>query len=426
MNNKFTISYLRKYINQELTDLEMHKVEKASHEDQFLMDLILGLEEEQKTAQKFNAVEIDSQIYSRTHPTNKLRIGYFKYLSLAASLLLIFGVGLFWYFKKDSNINPVNANSTVIANRETLTDTTLNSIKIEEPNQEKIEENLIAMSEKEDQTPQANLKKRSAKKENQQTKELKKDPSLLSKLALNPNVFYKEIPNNLTIDSDTINADDPYENFQNTDNSIILIASNKKLNKLNIKSSKSERVSSPQDEKSVATGRVLDLESGRPIINASIRNIKTNDVVVTDSFGQFIMPLTADKQSLQALSIGYKSQNFISSNNKIVQLESDYKNLGEAGAINTNKENFQIKSEPLIGWIAYKKYLNDHIEQTLLGKGEVTLIFDISTFGRPIDIEIKKSASSTLDQKAVQIIQNGPDWKKGNDGKKIEVKLSFK
>jgi len=116
----------------------MHKVEEASHEDQFLMDLILGLEEELKTAQKFNAVEIDSQIYSRTHPTNKLRIGYFKYLSLAASLLLIFGVGLFWYFKKDSNINPVNANSTVIANRETLTDTTLNSIKIEEPNQEKI------------------------------------------------------------------------------------------------------------------------------------------------------------------------------------------------------------------------------------------------------------------------------------------------
>src|SRR5690606_38665895 len=122
---------------------------------------------------------------------------------------------------------------------------------------------------------------------------------------------------------------------------------------------------------------------------------------------------------------GYKSQEFISSNNKIVQLKSDYENLGESGALNSNLERFQIKSEPLIGWIAYKKYLTDHIEQSLIGKGDVILIFDISTFGRPIDIQIKQAASLTLNQKAIQIIQNGPDWKKGNDGKKIEVKLSF-
>jgi len=38
MNSKFTIPYLRKYINHELSDIEMHKVEKASHEDEFLMD----------------------------------------------------------------------------------------------------------------------------------------------------------------------------------------------------------------------------------------------------------------------------------------------------------------------------------------------------------------------------------------------------
>ena len=424
MNSKFTISYLRKYINQELTEIEMHKVEKASHEDEFLMDLIIGLEEEQKTGQQFNAVEIDSQIYSRTHPVNKLSYGYIKYLSLAASILIILGIGLFLYFKKDFKTNTISSNITVIPKREAATDTTLNSIKIEEPNKEKIEENLIAMSEQDDQIPQENLKKSSTLKENKKTEELKKNPTSLSKLSLNPNVFYKEIPNNLTINIDT--TDDVPDQFQNTDNSIILIASNNKLNKLNLQSLNSKRVSSPQDEKSVATGRVLDLESGRPIINASIRNIKTNDVVVTDSFGQFIMPLTTDKQSLQALSIGYESQNFVSSNNKIVQLKSDYKNLGEAAGINSNKENFQIKSEPLIGWIAYKKYLNDHIEQTLLGKGEVTLIFDISTFGRPIDIQIKKSASNTLNQKAIQIIQNGPDWKKGNDGKKMEVKLSFK
>lgn len=422
MNNKFTIPYLRKYINQELTDFEMHTVEKASHEDEFLMDIILGLEEEKKINHSFDAVDIDSRIYNRTHREKKRNNSYFKYLLLAASLILVFGIGFLWYIKKDTTIKPISSDAYTNQNTETLTDTTLNTIEIEDTNKEKIEENIIAMAEQDDQSRKASPEQPPITKEKRKEQELKKEITASAKLSLNPKVFYKEVPSATTID--TFKEFELNDDLQ--DNSLIVIASNKKPNRLKINGLKAERVSSPQDNKSVATGRVLDLESGRPIINASIRNIKTNDVVVTDSFGQFIMPLTADKQSLQALSIGYKTQDFISSNNKIVQLKSDYNNLGEASSMSSSKENFQIKSEPLIGWIAYKKYINDHVEQTLLGKGDVTLIFDISTFGRPIDIQIKKTATYSLNQKAIQIIQNGPDWKKGNDGKKIEVKISFK
>jgi len=422
MNNKFTIPYLRKYINQELSDFEMHTIEKASHEDEFLMDIILGLEEEKKINHSFDVVDIDSQIYNRTHPEKKRNNRYFKYLLLAASLLLVFGIGFLWYMKKDATIKPISADSYTNQNAETLTDTTLNTIEIEDTSKEKIEENIIAMADHEDQSQKIHPDQPSSTKKKQKEQELKKEITASAKLSLNPNIFYKEVPSATIID--TLKEFELNDELQ--DNSLIVIASNKKTKNLKINGLKTERVSSPQDDKSVATGRVLDLESGRPIVNASIRNIKTNDVVVTDSFGQFIMPLTADRQSLQALSIGYKTQDFISSNNKIVQLKSDYDNLGAASSISSNKENFQIKSEPLIGWIAYKKYINDHVEQTLLGKGNVTLIFDISTFGRPIDIQIKKSAAYSLNQKAIQIIQNGPDWKKGNDGKKIEVKVSFK
>jgi hypothetical protein len=181
-----------------------------------------------------------------------------------------------------------------------------------------------------------------------------------------------------------------------------------------------------QDVKKLATGRVLDQQSGRPIANASVRDIKTNDVVMTDANGEYVMPLTSENQKLEILSLGYEKANIIASNNKIVQLEPSFAQLDEVVVVGYGGKSPKVKSEPLVGWVAYKKYINDNSYQTLLGKGSVTLIFDISTFGRPIDITVKKTSNPELNQKAIQIIQNGPDWKKGNDGKKIEVKISFR
>lgn len=51
MNKNFDIAYLRKYVNGELSDSEMYAIEKASHEDELLMDVLMGLEEEKKTKQ---------------------------------------------------------------------------------------------------------------------------------------------------------------------------------------------------------------------------------------------------------------------------------------------------------------------------------------------------------------------------------------
>ncbi len=427
MNKDFDIAYLRQYVNGELSSSEMYAIEKASHEDEQLMDIILGLEEEKNLNQPIEISDIHSAIYERTHTKKVRSIKIFKPLSIAASLVLLLGIGAIWYLNRDHNKMDQTMETVAIEPSDAPTDTTLNTIEIDSLVRQSDEENLIAMATPEntdDQREQSiiNNKKRIEARTGSK-------PTIEEITANKQDIFFREVPN-----ADT-NA------FQNrsydriagiqasplskNDNSAVILLGEKRLaansNKVMIRG-----ISSLQDVKKVATGRVLDQKSGRPIVNASVRDIKTNDVVMTDSSGQYVMPLTSENQNLEVLSLGYEKANIIASNNKVVQLKPDFNTLEEVVVVGYDEKSPKIKSEPLVGWIAYKKYINDNSYQTLLGKGNVTLVFDISSFGRPIDIIVKKTSNPDLNQKAIQIIQNGPDWKKGNDGKKIEVKISFK
>src|SRR5690606_28180663 len=124
---------------------------------------------------------------------------------------------------------------------------------------------------------------------------------------------------------------------------------------------------------------------------------------------QYIMPLTSDNQKLEILSLGYEKELITASNNKIVQLKPSFGDLDEVAVVGYGNKTQKVKSEPLVGWVAYKKYINDNSYQTLLGKGSVTLAFDISTFGRRIDVSIKKSSNPDISKTALQMTQHEPD-----------------
>ena len=187
-----------------------------------------------------------------------------------------------------------------------------------------------------------------------------------------------------------------------------------------------------QDDKKIATGRILNNKSGRPIVRASVIDTKTNQLAITDSSGQYILPLTSDNPTLVVHSVGFESKNIPLGINKIVQLKPEFDDSADleevvvVGYSGKSAKVAKVKAIPIVGWVPYKKYIDDAASQSLLGKGSVTLVFNISQFGRPIDFIIKKTTSNELTHKAIEIIQNGPDWIIGNDGKKIEVKIVFK
>lgn len=430
MNKNFDIAYLRKYVNGELSDSEMYAIEKASHEDELLMDVLMGLEEEKKLNSPLEVADLHSAIFERTHPAKVRPIGFYRNLSIAASVLLALGIGTIWYLNRNQNKVAETMETVALDNKADVpTDTTLNSIHLDSLDGLSEEDNLIALATPAEPAP-AGAEASGERKKNANTAK----PTVEEVLADNSDVFLREVPR-----SDTSTFHDKNDNriasnemgsFKKIDKTNVILMNGKTPAKSKQTSqaavASADRVSSLQDVKKLATGRVLDQQSGRPIVSASVRDVKTNDVVMTDSSGQYILPLTSDNQKLEILSLGYEKELITASNNKIVQLKPSFGALDEVVVVGYGNKTEKVKSEPLVGWVAYKKYINDNSYQTLLGKGSVTLIFDISTFGRPIDISIKKSSNPDLSQKAIQIIHNGPDWKKGNDGKKIEVKINFR
>ncbi|MFD1165785.1 carboxypeptidase-like regulatory domain-containing protein [Sphingobacterium daejeonense] len=433
MNKNFDIAYLRKYVNGELSSSEMYAIEKASHEDEFLMDVLMGLEEEKKLKKPLDVSDLHTPIFERSHEPKIRSFRSYKFLGIAASLLLVLGIGTIWFLNKDPKQLHETLEAASVEPAEAPTDTTLNSINLDSLDGHSDEETLIAMASPETAPTEELKDSRSSK---QTASAASKQGNEVDRIvAQNKDIFLKEVPRADTSgfsDKDELRIASNYAPEQQdlSDNSPVIQIRSKKAPQAKLAGAVSgiqvDRVSSLQDVKKLATGRVLDQQSGRPIANASVRDIKTNDVVMTDANGEYVMPLTSDNQKLEILSLGYEKANIIASNNKIVQLEPSFAQLDEVVVVGYGGKSPKVKSEPLVGWVAYKKYINDNSYQTLLGKGSVTLIFDISTFGRPIDITVKKSSNPELNQKAIQIIQNGPDWKKGNDGKKIEVKISFR
>lgn len=86
------------------------------------------------------------------------------------------------------------------------------------------------------------------------------------------------------------------------------------------------------------------------------------------------------------------------------------------------------KPEPKIGWSKYKSYLKDEmIRPTDFScgdvHGKVGLDFYINEKGEPYNIEVAYSLCGTLDNEAVRLVKEGPNWTVGSE--KVRVVIEF-
>ncbi|MGO1520923.1 MAG: carboxypeptidase-like regulatory domain-containing protein [Sphingobacterium sp.] len=427
MSDHFDIDYLRRYVNGELDSAEMFAVEKASHKDQQLMDVILGLEEERRHQKSMDLRDLHTAIYQRTRPNRRQFPFSYWAMAVAASVLLALAIATIWYLDRDEFTEDQEYVEVDRSSKET--DTTLNSIKLSDTSADfQQESSRIAEAIKSEKINNTGAVVQSPTNTEEEQRE--KDQVIEQIVRNSPGTFLKQHESLLKTDQQTAQQSSPNPRLTTVqqEHSAVIhvdrVRSRQPLSAYNDTGTTNLR--SPQEVGKMAAGVVLDLQSGRPIANATVRDLSTNKVITTDSTGQYVLPLTADNQQLDILSIGYQNARVTASNNKIIHLTPDFQSLEEVVAVGYDSKVARINSVPLIGWVAYKKYINDQSSGNLQGKGEVTLLFDISSFGRPIEIQIKESSNSELNQKAVEIIRHGPDWKKGNDGKLIEVEIDFK
>lgn len=429
MNNRFDLNYLRKYVNGELSPAEMHAIEKASHQDELLMDVITGLEEEHQLGRPADLRDLHSAIYQRTHPPVKKWFSPYRILAGAATILVILMAGAVWLVYQQRNM--LNKNEAYLTRkRAEKVDTTQNSTDLSLSSRNLPDESSLIAS-----TPDSRKSKTAVKNQTVPVEEKpaeKDQEKVIEEIVRNsPGTFLKRQGPLLNAPGETPEEEsspNPRLTAAQIDHSTVIHIDRRKASpQLQTAADEPEpaAIQSSHDLTNLARGVVLDLQSGRPIVNATVRDIETNKVVTTDSTGQYVMPAGSDQQQLDILSIGYQTARITANNNKIVHLKPDFQSLEEV-VIDNRSKAARIKSVPLIGWDAYKKYVYDAAADEFQEKGKVTLRFDISSFGRPIDIQIKKTTNPALNQAAVGIVERGPDWKKGNDGKLIEVKVDFK
>jgi len=92
------------------------------------------------------------------------------------------------------------------------------------------------------------------------------------------------------------------------------------------------------------------------------------------------------------------------------------------------QEGIGRKPEPAVPANLYKQYLADHIQIPIEGvcprtKGKVTVSFRVNPAGRPYDVRVVKGLCESLDNEAVRLVREGPNWTFGDQEIKMTIQL---
>ena len=104
---------IQKYLNGELDARAMHQLEREAQDDPFLMDAMEGYQNA-KSDQRANLTDLMSRLDSRVSE-KKSRIIPLRIISIAASVLLICGAGLWWLKQKPAVIKQPSKMQAAVA-----------------------------------------------------------------------------------------------------------------------------------------------------------------------------------------------------------------------------------------------------------------------------------------------------------------------
>jgi TonB family protein len=367
---------------------EINRLEKKAMTDPFLADALDGFDKVLNIDHESRINEMRSMILSRTKSGNR-RI--FRYLSVAACILLIVGSG--WYFLfNNKDDSPVYEQQTAESRKSVS-----NDMSQELP---LLETDTVMIDEKEFDAEKLNKPAMKTPIRNDRKYEAKQTDSII-------------IPDTSIIENEIL------AEVQAKDETVSLNAVEEVVRNIE--------------------GIVRDIE-GNPLPGASIIYRDNNVGTVSDENGYFKLPEFQEK-NIQVNLIGYKQVNIVADTSRnIVIMKEDDVALDEVimVAFGTRKRSSVIDAvpeekdetpKPVIGEKEYKKYLKANAimpqgDDCKKKKGKVTLVFTINSKGRPTNIRIKKSLCPTANREAIRLIEQGSDWTLGD--KEVEINVRFK
>ncbi|MFD2552976.1 carboxypeptidase-like regulatory domain-containing protein [Sphingobacterium tabacisoli] len=436
----FDIAHLRKYVNGELSSKEMHEIERATHDDEMLTDILMGLEiEKNNQSTPLSLADISDQITERTQQRPRSRPlwnnNIFKIAASVVVLLTATGV-LFWNTQKqethseelavnDMPEGPIGPSHDRIAEISATPDSV--GKLYSEPKYR--QQDVHPEQNRKHENVSANLRSRNLTEQEKQ---------ILAYTPTEKNIeFSQDIAGTLNLGHPKHESDVIIINTEAQDKSNLIASSSKKqaqpriadtrvsinpnatLSAAQMRAKLSNMGLEPQTN--FISAQVLDQQSKKPLAGVEVTDIQNDRVALTDADGRFTY-LANNKQSLKINAEGYTTREIATENGAQTILLSPKESFLEE--ISITKDSKSSKSTPLMGREKYMTYLRNEINKITEQRYAFTVQIALSKKGDPDTVTITKSSDESLNAKVIRIITRGPHWTTGSDWKKVTLEIS--
>jgi len=457
-NKKADISQIRKYFNGELNATAMHQLEQEALDDPFLMDALEGYEAVGKD-QQGNLNELADRLQERT-AEKRGRVIPWKVWAIAASVLVVLTIGGLWMRNSEPTpqkervadvvVTPQTDKKQSIASKDTVVSSTPPAKPVETRVAQNIKPAPVLKSIKQPvakPTDNAIYQQEISATDKQAVAGSVSSADNLAKQVPAAAPLQFKSPANKTDNtqqlSETVVMGYTSQTKKDSlDNAIALRRSKKaKTYGSSVLPGKVDGLTViPADPKSQAeasriTGIILSKGDGSPVIGAAIRIKGTNKSTVTDVNGKFALSASpASNETLDIASIGFERKQVSAKvgDSLKVELNDASNSLNEVVVSRGHKtdaddEPLPESAHPQNGWSNFKKYLQSNAVLPDGTIGNVNVSFTVGVDGSLSDFKIKKSLNAVADQKAIDLIKNGPSWVGNNNHKPetVSVKVKF-
>jgi len=438
------ILMIRKYLNGELDARAMHQLEKRAQDDPFLMDAIEGYESAQPNQQP-QLNELAERLHNRVARKNA-RIIPFRMIGIAATVLIVLSVGGWWLYIKKPSEKPLVANIIAPLPEKKSNDS------VKAPIADKTQASAFSPAPQKKQYARVVRQK--------EAHAVVVQPVIAADVAAvppanNPAAADSTPLNEMVVMQYTTEPKKQYKAVAKNDTVISTALGIKKMatatDKLlqgkaagvttnpaqyNAPAGSNHIYDSNYLAKAYLKGRVIAKNDGAPLAGVSIRVAGTNKTAQTDIDGRFKIPVDSGKANKLVINyIGFQTATVTTGNRdslKTIALQPNNNALSEVVVTDYSSQNkdagnnVYTAARPQDGWTALKKYLQQNAVSPDDKNGTVKLAVTIAANGNITNIKVVKGLSTATDQKAIDLINDGPMWSGSSDGKPQTVTVHVK
>lgn len=423
---------IRKYLNGELDARAMHQLEARAQDDPFLMDALEGYESAGRDQQN-NLADLNSRLQQRVERKER-RIIPFRWLAIAASVLVVFTIGWLWLSnnpkqsvipvakleKPPVKTPPVQQLAKDTASAKQLAEnipvpaapgriTTVRPAGAAAP----VTPPEIFTANKPVATKEISINNDAA---------AEKDTTPLNEMVVMDYSSKKKAAPLDTV-SRQYTAGNIYKSKPAATTDQVLQSQAPGLSKTPAQSPFSSSLQQPI----ILQGRVIDNNDKSPLPGASVKVNGKNYGALTDNNGKFRIRVDSPKSKLEIGFVGYNTVKVDAQKSdslKTIALEPNNSALAEVVVMNSNQA--ALNARPADGWVSFNKYLKENATSTDGKKGTVKLSFTVAADGSISEIKVTKGLSTVADKKAMDLITTGPKWNGNSNGKPQLVKLNVR